>query len=95
MSTTGSWEMADDFANRSKDPVEASLILVIEVADFMSCGADISWLSMYPEEKEWLFPPLTYLSITEPSDHFRSHKNQHKWRNKCTKVHHVRPSFPG
>jgi hypothetical protein len=28
---------------------------------FMSCGADISWLSMYPAEKEILYPPLTYL----------------------------------
>jgi hypothetical protein len=27
----------------------------------MSCGADISWLSVYPTEAEVLFPPLTYL----------------------------------
>ena len=27
----------------------------------MDCGADIHWLSTYPEEREVLFPPLTYL----------------------------------
>jgi hypothetical protein len=33
----------------------------------MSCGADIQWLSMYPEEAEVLFPPLTYLlPVGEP-----------------------------
>ena len=29
--------------------------------DFMSCGADVSWLSVYPAEAEVLYPPLTYL----------------------------------
>jgi hypothetical protein len=27
----------------------------------MSCGADVSWLSVFPAEKEILYPPLTYL----------------------------------
>lgn len=27
----------------------------------LECGADISFLSVYPEEKEVLYPPLTYL----------------------------------
>ena len=29
----------------------------------MDCGIDLSWLSMYPTEKEILFPPLTYLKF--------------------------------
>ena len=28
---------------------------------FMTCGVDIAFLSVYPEEKEVLYPPLTYL----------------------------------
>lgn len=28
----------------------------------MSKGSSISWLSVYPKEKEILYPPLTYLT---------------------------------
>jgi hypothetical protein len=43
------------------------LLLQFEIENHMQCGADISWLSMYPEEKEWLFPPLTYLKVLKTS----------------------------
>ena len=33
----------------------------MEATSLVDCGADIGWLSMYPAEKEVLFPPLTYL----------------------------------
>ena len=33
--------------------------------DFMSCGADIQWLSVYPTEKEILYPPLTFLKYVK------------------------------
>ena len=33
----------------------------LETKDFMSRGADISFLSVYPGESETLFPPLTFL----------------------------------
>ena len=46
---------------------EAPLIIRITATDFMTRGAAIDWLSMYPEEKEVLFPPLTYLRpVGEP-----------------------------
>ena len=41
-----------------------SLLFKIVAKSFMSCGADISFLSAYPGEKEILFPPLTFLSPT-------------------------------
>ena len=60
MSTTADEAVARKFAKvgtRGEKP----LLLKVVAKDLMSCGADISWLSMYPEEKEWLYPPLTYL----------------------------------
>eukprot|EP00729_Bicosta_minor_P009562 gene9562-16121_t len=56
MSTSVSMEVAIDFA-RSDVP----MVVKLEAKDFMSCGANISWLSVYPGENETLFPPLTFL----------------------------------
>ena len=33
--------------------------------DFMSRGAYIGWLSVYPDEQEALYPPLAYLRSIE------------------------------
>ena len=62
MSTTREQAVAEKFA---KSKVASPLLLKFEVDSHMSCGADISWLSMYPEEKEVLFPPLTYLRVVK------------------------------
>ena len=56
MSTTASLQVAVGFA-ASKCP----LIFKFETKDFVSRGADISFLSVYPDEKETLFPPLTFV----------------------------------
>lgn len=40
---------------------EHPLILRVVPTTFMERGSDISWLSLYPGEKEVLYPPLTYL----------------------------------
>lgn len=61
MSTTSSKKVAADFAKKSKT---SPLLLKLSSNDFMSHGADISFLSVYPEEKEILYPPLTYLGPT-------------------------------
>ena len=39
-------------------------ILKVRSSGFHDRGADISWLSAFPGEKEVLFPPLTYLKPT-------------------------------
>jgi hypothetical protein len=41
-----------------------SLLFKILGKDFMVIGADVQWLSAFPEEAEVLYPPLTYLSTT-------------------------------
>jgi hypothetical protein len=45
-----------------------SLLFKIVVPNFMSCGAELHWLSAFSNEKEVLFPPLTYLQPTGQID---------------------------
>lgn len=56
MSTTSSMDVAAEFAES-----ESPLLFKFVSNSFMSHGADISFLSVYPGEKEVLYPPLTYL----------------------------------
>ena len=63
MSTSESVGVARKFAKVGK--TANPLLLKVEATSLMDCGADIGWLSMYPEEKEVLFPPLTYLRVVE------------------------------
>jgi hypothetical protein len=60
MSTSTSKETVAAYA-QSRQP----LVFRVLPDDFMSCGADISWLSVYPTEAEVLFPPLTYLKYVK------------------------------
>mmetsp|Transcript_34047 Transcript_34047/g.79752 ORF Transcript_34047/g.79752 Transcript_34047/m.79752 type:complete len:920 (-) Transcript_34047:91-2850(-) len=46
-------------ANYSKS--ETPLLLKIKIDSPMDHGADISWLSLFPDERECLYPPLTFL----------------------------------
>lgn len=56
LSTSASKDVATNFAASA-----LPLIFKFETKDFTSRGADISFLSVYPAEKEALYPPLTYL----------------------------------
>ena len=46
---------------------ETALIMKLKIDknDFMSYGAGLKWLSVFPGEEERLLPPLTYLRPTE------------------------------
>jgi hypothetical protein len=79
MSTSTSKEIVAGYA-KSEQP----LIFRVVSDTFMSCGADISWLSIYPEEKEVLYPPLTYLQFLKITP----------IKNSSGFVVDVRPSFP-
>ena len=58
MSTTTDAQVAAlEFAN------EKGFIFHIICNDYISRGQDISFLSVYPKEKEVLYPPLTYLNV--------------------------------
>jgi hypothetical protein len=56
MSTSTSKAIVAGYANSAQP-----LVFRVNSDGFMSCGADISWLSVYPNEAEVLYPPLTYL----------------------------------
>ena len=57
-STSSDLAQAKKFA-QSTSP----LFFKIEADNFMSCGADISFVSVFPSEAEVLYPPLTYLAL--------------------------------
>ncbi len=40
------------------------MLLRLTIENFLQYGADIAFLSAFPGEAEYLFPPLTYLSPT-------------------------------
>ena len=65
MSTSTSLEVAADYSC-SGAPGAQALIMKLHVPknEFLSYGADLSWLSAFPGERERLFPPLTYLKPT-------------------------------
>jgi len=62
MSTSVSKDVAASFAKS-----DCPLIFRLVTNDFMQRGADVSFLSVYPHEKEALYPPLTRLKPLGPA----------------------------
>ena len=63
MSTTTEREEALKFAEG-----EGGLLFEIVVTNALHLPLDVSWLSMFPEEHEMLFPPCTYLQVVRRAD---------------------------
>jgi len=59
MSTTADMSVAVSYSLSG-----GSLLFKINAETFMQCGSDIQWLSAFPQEAEFLYPPQTYLSPT-------------------------------
>ena len=59
MSTTSNLKIAMDYSVSAK-----AVLLRLRTRNFMQRGPDIAFLSAFPGEDEYLFPPLTYLSPT-------------------------------
>jgi len=59
MSTTTSLQVAMEYCAS-----KSALILRLNTSSFMERGADIGFLSAFPNEKEVLYPPLTFLRAT-------------------------------
>lgn len=59
MSTSEDLQTALEYA-KSKHP----MLLRIKTTSFMDRGADLTFLSAFPHERERLYPPLTYLQPT-------------------------------
>ena len=66
MSTTSSLKVAMQYLAS-----ENSLLLRVITKNFMVRGPEISFLSAFPEEQEFLFPPLTYIEPVGKSQTMR------------------------
>ena len=66
MSTTRSLKVAMQYGAS-----ENSVLLRVFTTNFMVRGPGISFLSAFPAEEEFLFPPLTYLSPTGETQKLR------------------------
>ena len=66
MSTTSDIRVAVRYSMSPHSP-----LFRIVADDFMSIGASLQWLSAFPAEAEYLYPPLTYLRPTGRSSKIR------------------------
>lgn len=41
-----------------------ALVFKVHSKSFMDRGIDIAWCSAFPDEREFLYPPLTYMQPT-------------------------------
>ena len=63
MSTTTDVEVACGYAIRKRE-TGGALLMKIVTENNLQRGADVRFLSMFPGEKETLFPPLTFMQPT-------------------------------
>eukprot|EP00316_Scyphosphaera_apsteinii_P011183 CAMPEP_0119325524 /NCGR_PEP_ID=MMETSP1333-20130426/66031_1 /TAXON_ID=418940 /ORGANISM="Scyphosphaera apsteinii, Strain RCC1455" /LENGTH=731 /DNA_ID=CAMNT_0007333537 /DNA_START=105 /DNA_END=2301 /DNA_ORIENTATION=+ len=68
MSTTNTLTVAVAYALGNSDikkgSLQQALLMKLSTASFIDRGADLSYLSCFPNEQEVCYPPLTYLSPT-------------------------------
>ena len=76
MSTTTSLEVALKYSVPGAS--HSSILMQINTRTFLDRGADLSYLSAFPREREFLYPPLTYLEavddftlVTDNNEQFR------------------------
>jgi hypothetical protein len=77
MSTSRDQTVAVDFANGG-----CPMVIEVVVNEYLERGADISFLSQFPLEKEILYPPLTYLKHISSSESSINGKKAHVFRVK-------------
>ena len=83
MSTTNELTIAVRYASGTKN----ALLFRLRSTSFMNLGCDLTALSAFPHEKEFMYPPLTFLQPTGVT---------HKLKRNGTTftVVDVEPSFP-
>ena len=64
MSATKRLDLAVRYSLTHHQLDQHALLFRIVVPNFFSAGAELNWLSAFPEEDEVLFPPLTFLQPT-------------------------------
>lgn len=82
MSTSSNLEVALSYSNKA----ERRLIFKVVTDSFMELGADLQYLSAFPGEVEFLYPPMTLLTPTGSKQVIQA-------GNVTVEVVEVRPSF--
>ena len=63
MSTTLDPRIALKYASKGR----VAVLLRIRTSSCMQQGADLTWLSAFPDEQEFLYPPITFLKSLKPA----------------------------
>ena len=76
-------------------PIDSILLLRLRVDPHNACGADVSFLSVFPHECEYIFPPCTYLEPRGDNDEASRQASSDGTACKVIDVvpHHVPHSF--
>mmetsp|Transcript_10724 Transcript_10724/g.37521 ORF Transcript_10724/g.37521 Transcript_10724/m.37521 type:complete len:575 (-) Transcript_10724:236-1960(-) len=82
MSTTTEFAVAAKYSHSDK-----SLLFKVVLDNFMQYGAEVKWLSAFPQEEEVLYPPLTYLQPTGRTQHLILNGSKYK-------IVEVKPTLP-
>lgn len=67
MSTSSNPAIAIDYSTRLNpqgQQAQRALLLKLRCGSFVQCGSDLTFLSCFPGEREFLYPPRTYLKPT-------------------------------
>ena len=67
---------------------DSVLILRLKAASFMDQGVSLSYLSAFPQEQEYLYPPLTFLKLEGGMVSFVYEKTRYE-------IIDVSPHYPG
>lgn len=72
MSTSLNFEVALQYAIKQGKP--DNILFRVVTTNNTQRGVDIGWLSMFPSEKEFLYPPFTFLQVdsTKPVKHIKT-----------------------
>lgn len=84
---TSDWQVAVRYSLSSH-----SLIFKLATSSNMDRGADLAWCSAFPGEKEFLFPPLTYLKPTGRREEVQTQTDADGFAGTITVVE-VEPTF--
>ena len=64
MSTTAELWVALQYTQGQEGNIHT--LLWLRTDNFMNRGVDLTWLSAFPHEKEYLYPPLSFLKPIRP-----------------------------
>jgi hypothetical protein len=78
MSATYDLSTAVQFSCATLEELERGALVIFKfvTSSFMERGASVEWLSVFPKERECVFPPLTFMSPTGRRQNMRSMPGQ-------------------